>query len=105
MRQIDVLAKTAFYEGRKFKLSNTEVEIFDGKPHMYLYGNCIAKIDENGDLLINHCGWETNTTKSRLNALSDVNISSRKGDFILNGIFIMPKGWINVKYYTLKFYL
>ena len=105
MRQIDVLAKTAFCEGRKFKLSNTEVEIFDGKPHMYLHGNCIAKIDENGDLLISHCGWESNTTRSRLNALQDVNIKKYKGDFVLNDIAIMHNGWMNVKYYTSKFYL
>jgi hypothetical protein len=105
MRQIDVLAKTAFYEGRKFKLSNTEVEIRDGKPHMYLHGNCIAKIDKNGDLLVSHCGWESNTTRSRLNALPGVHIKKYKGDFVLNDIAIMHSGWMNVKYYTLKFYL
>lgn len=105
MRQIDVLAKTAFCEGRKFKLSNTEVRIEGGQPHMYLHGNCIAKRDGNGDLLINHCGWETPTTRSRLNALPDVKISSYKGEFVLNDIYIMPSEWTNVKYYTLKFYL
>lgn len=105
MRQIDVLAKTAFCEWQEFKLSNTEVRLVNGKPHMYLHGNCIAKRDENGDLLINHCGWETNTTRSRLNALPDVHIRSVKGDFVLNDIYIMGNEWINVKYYTLKFYL
>lgn len=105
MRQIDIEAKRAFLNNRKFKLSNTEVRIEDGQPHMYLHGNCIAKIDENGDLLINHCGWETSTTRSRLNALPDVKISSYKGSFVLNDIAIMHDGWMNVKYYTLKFYL
>jgi hypothetical protein len=105
MRQIDVLAKTAFCEGRKFKLSNTEVRLVDGRPHMYLHNNCIAKRDENGDLLINHCGWESNTTRSRLNALPDVFIKSYKGNFVLNDVAIMPSEWMNVKYYTSKFYL
>ena len=105
MRQIDVNARRAFLNNTKFKLSNTEVRLIDGRPHMYLHGNCIAKRDENGDLLINHCGWETPTTRSRLNALPDVKISSYKGSFVLNDIYIMPSEWINVKYYTLKFYL
>lgn len=105
MRQIDVLMATAFREHRALKMNNSRVEIVDNKPHMYLHGNCIAKIDENGDLLINHCGWETPTTRSRLNALPNVHISSHKGDFVLNDIYIMPSGWVNVKYYTLKFYL
>jgi len=105
MRQIDVLTATAFCEHRKFKLSNTEVEIRDGKPHLYLHGNCIAKIDENGDLLVSHCGWETPTTRSRLNALPGVYIKKYKGDFVLNDIAIMHNGWMNVKYYTSKFYL
>lgn len=105
MRQIDVLTATAFCEHRKFKLSNTEVEIRDGKPHLYLHGNCIAKIDENGDLLVSHCGWESNTTRSRLNALPGVSVSLYKGSFVLNDIAVMHNGWMNVKYYTSKFYL
>lgn len=105
MRKVDVLMATAFCEHRTLKMNNSRVEIVDGKPHMYLHDNCIAKEDENGDLLINHCGWETNTTRSRLNALPDVNISSYKGTFILNDVHVMPEGWINVKYYTLEHYL
>jgi hypothetical protein len=105
MRQIDRKAKEAFCAWEEFKLSNTEVRLLNGKPHMYLHGNCIAKRDENGDLLISHCGWETNTTRSRLNALPGVRISSYKGSFVLNDIAIMHNGWMNVKYYTSKFYL
>lgn len=105
MRQIDRAAAVAFVNNKTLNRNNTVVEIVDGKPHMYLHGNCIAKKDENGDLLINHCGWETTTTRSRLNALPGVNIRSLKGNFVLNNIHVMQNGWINVKYYTLKFYL
>lgn len=105
MRQIDVLATTAFCEHRTLKIGNTRVEIVDNKPHMYLHGNCIAKLNEDNDLLINHCGWETPTTRSRLNALPGVNIRSLKGNFVLNNIHVMQNGWINVKYYTLEHYL
>lgn len=105
MRKVDKKAVFAFYEQKQFKLGNTEVHIVDGRPHMYLHDNCIAKEDENGDLLINHCGWETSTTQSRLNALPDVNIRKVKGEFVLNDIYVMPEGWVNVKYYTLDYYL
>lgn len=105
MRKIDKEAVFAFYQNKRLNMGNTIVEIVDNKPHMYLHGNCIAKEDENGDLLINHCGWETSTTQSRLNALPDVNIRKVKGEFVLNDVYVMPKGWINVKYYTLDYYL
>ena len=36
---------------------------------VYLHGNHIATYTDDGHLYINHCGWKTNTTKSRLNAL------------------------------------
>ena len=36
---------------------------------VYLHGNHIASYTEDGRLYINHQGWKTRTTKSRLNAL------------------------------------
>lgn len=105
MRKIDRKAAMAFVNNETLNMNNTKVKIVDNKPHLYLHGNCIAKKDENGDLLINHYGWETNTTRSRLNALPGVNIRSLKGNFVLNNIHVMQNGWINVKYYTLEHYL
>ena len=105
MRKIDRKAAMAFVNNETLNMSNTIVKIVDNKPHMYLHGNCIAKENENGDLLINHCGWETPTTRSRLNALPDVNIRKVKGNFVLNDVHVMSEGWINVKYYTLEHYL
>lgn len=105
MRDIDMEARCAFLNRRKFTSNNTQVKIEDGQPHMYLFGNCIAKMNEEGDLLINHCGWESNTTRNRLNALPDVYIKSVEGSFVLNDVYIMEREWINVKYYTLKHYL
>jgi uncharacterized protein YlzI (FlbEa/FlbD family) len=96
MKKIDELAKNAFINKKKFKLKNTKVEIIRDLPHLYLHDNLIAKMDEYGDLLINHCGWETVTTKSRLNALPDVNIKLSKGKFYLNKMEHMEEEWINI---------
>lgn len=96
MRKIDEQAKNAFMNRKRFKSSNTEVVVIDDLPHLYLHNNMIAKVDNNNDLLINHCGWETRTTRSRLNSLPDVNIKIVKGDFMLNKMGHMKKGWINV---------
>jgi hypothetical protein len=99
MRKIDEQAKNAFMNRKKFKSSNTEVVVIDDLPHLYLHNNLIAKVDNNNDLLINHCGWETRTTSSRLNSLPGVKISVVKGDFIITKMGHMermPKGWINV---------
>lgn len=93
MRKIDELAKNAFIHRKPFKLQNTKVEILNGKPHMYLHDNLIAKLNYNDELLINHCGWETVTTKSRLNALPGVNIRMTKGRFVLNEKGYMNSGW------------
>ena len=52
--------------------SNTRVVSDDTGSHVYLFGHNIAKVALDGTLSVNNCGYETNTTKSRLNALIDV---------------------------------
>jgi hypothetical protein len=96
MRIIDKLVRDAFIQKRRFKLRDTEVRILDGKPHLYLHGNLIAKLNKQGELLIKHCGWETVTTKSRLNAFYGVNIRLFKGRFVLNEQGYMKNEWYNI---------
>lgn len=95
MRKIDELARDAFVERKRFKLRNTKVDIINGDPHLYLHDNLIAKLEDD-DLLINHCGWETRTTSSRLNSLPGVQIKIFKGRFKLNKMGYMDEGWINI---------
>lgn len=95
MRKIDELSRDAFVNKKRFKLGNTKVNILNGEPYLYLHGNLIAKL-ENNELLINHCGWETVTTKSRLTSLPGVRINIVKGDFMLHKMGRMEKGWINI---------
>lgn len=96
MRVIDTQAADAFTNRKRFRSSNTKVDVIDGLPHLYLHNNLIAKIDHDDNLLINHCGWETRTTRSRLNSLPDVYIKLVKGEFILHKMGHMEKGWINI---------
>jgi len=64
MKNISMDSATAFYYGRSFNRSNTSVI----GNHFQLWGNEIAEI-ANGKLFLNNCGWETVTTKDRLNAI------------------------------------
>jgi len=69
MRKITQEATKAFYGGYSFRKDNTEVIINDNARLFYLHGNCIAKKVLGDGLYINHCGWQTNTAKERLNGI------------------------------------
>ncbi len=72
MRKITEDAVRAFLNGESFKRDNTTVEVMS-KPNetvLKLHGHIIAS-RLNGTVRLNHCGWETNTTKERLNGVLD----------------------------------
>ena len=76
MRKIEREMIQAIIERSYFKKANTKVTVVvpkgaDSKAEMrvYLHDNHIATYTHDGKLWINHCGWKTVTTKSRLNAL------------------------------------
>ena len=55
---------------------NTAVETDnEGNQFVTLHGNLIAQISNFGDIKLSSCGWQTNTTKSRLNAILDTFLS------------------------------
>ena len=70
MRKIESDMQTAIAAGRNFKSANTTVENTDQGQIVRLHGNEIAQIKDNV-LYITSAGWETTTTKSRLNAILD----------------------------------
>lgn len=61
---------TAIHNRQDWKLDNTEVLYFSGhdKSQVYLHGNLIAEIGPTYIQLFDG-GWQTPTTKSRLNAI------------------------------------
>lgn len=88
MRQITKDSINAFYNKTNFKKSNTEVFYSKNQETSYLnlHGNTIAVYKHfNNSLLISSCGWKTNTTKERLNALKGVTIQQKNFVWYLNG--------------------
>jgi len=70
MRKIEQQMCDAIQSNKDWKLKNTEVITIDGTSFVYLHGNQIATIDEDS-MTIYDGGWQSKTTKSRLNALCD----------------------------------
>jgi len=68
MRKIESLMNAAITKGIDIKLDNTEVRNIDGVSFVFLHGNKIAEVGDNFMRLFDG-GHQTNTTKSRLNAL------------------------------------
>lgn len=86
MANITVDAAKAFMEHRKFNRSNTNVMIdAEGKAYMSLFGNLIATHTKEGVISITDAGWDTKTTKTRLNGLPLCRIHSLKKQWYLNG--------------------
>lgn len=84
-RIITEIAVNRFLSFENFSCKNTRVKATDIESFLYLHGNLIARIDQKQGLYINNCGWFTNTTKERLNALPGVSIQQKKFEWFLNG--------------------
>jgi hypothetical protein len=89
MRKTTQQAINAFMASKSFKMSNTEVVINEHSAggtitQLYLHNNLIAEHSDTG-LRITNAGWQSNTTKERLNGLPGVCISQKKGQWYLNG--------------------
>lgn len=80
MKQVSIDVASAFENGKAKKSGNTQT---DGKS-LWLHGNKIAEHRDDG-LYITNCGWQTKTTKERLNAIRGVRISQKNYVWYLNG--------------------
>jgi|SRR6188768_1803311 len=88
MRKITQGCINAFLNAQPFKNSNTQVVVKENVTILVLHGHSIAYKynDPEKTLSITNCGWFTNTTKERLNALPNVSIQQKKGVWFLNGV-------------------
>ena len=68
MRKIERLMNAAITEGRNWSNANTSVTHTDEVAQVRLHGNLIAEIGDTFIRLFDG-GWQSNTTKSRLNAI------------------------------------
>ena len=72
MRKIERAMNFAISNKGNWKSSNTEVEFNESTncSNVFLHGNRIATFDhELKAIKLSSCGWQTPTTKSRLNAI------------------------------------
>jgi hypothetical protein len=67
MRKIEQQMCAAIKADKNWSSGNTQVVTNDGVSTVYLHGNKIAMVDDTS-LTIFDGGWQSNTTKSRLNA-------------------------------------
>ena len=89
MRQITEKIVRAFEERRALKIDNSRT---DGDC-LWLFENKIAEW-RGGNLWITDAGWDSKTTKERLNGLSGVSIRQQRGVWFLNGR-AWNGGWVN----------
>jgi hypothetical protein len=61
---------------------------------LYLYGNKIAEW-RGGELWISTAGWNTVTTRERLNALPNVRVNMKRYELSLNG-YRWDGNWVRV---------
>jgi len=80
MRQITFDIVNAFEGRRAKKINNSQT---DGTS-LWLHDNKIAEW-RDGEIWITDAGWQSRTTKERLNGLTGVNIVQKKGQWYLNG--------------------
>ena len=68
MRKVERMMNEAISRDQSFSGGNTMVTYDEGVSTVYLHGNKIAEVDGEGVKIFDG-GWQTNTTKSRLNAI------------------------------------
>lgn len=87
MRNITEESVKAFMNAKSFKKANMEVEVLPNVTILKLHSNPIAYLynDPEKTLSITNAGWESNTTKERLNAIPGVSIQQKNFIWYLNG--------------------
>lgn len=90
MRKITREIVDAFQNSRSLTIGNSRT---NGES-LWLFDNKIAEIRRDG-LWITNSGWDSATTKERLNGLSGVHIAQRGGNWYLN-FRQWDGGWVNV---------
>ena len=78
MRKITQQASDAFFNRGNFKGKNTYVTCFATISHLYLFNNRIARRHE-GDTFFTLAGYNTATTRERLNGVLFGKITTKKG--------------------------
>ena len=89
MRKITKESINAFLNRREFTKQNMAVRGLKGKYYLQLHGNTIAILYPEGTIQITNAGWESNTTKERLNGLIYLSGSNFKPIYQKNWVWYL----------------
>lgn len=85
-RKITEEAVSAFLSGETFGKGNTQVRHDGSRWLLVLHGNPIARYGADGRVEVCDGGWQTHTTKERLNGIPGVSVHQSNSQWYLNGI-------------------
>jgi len=87
MNKLTKQAIAKFMAAEPFKSGNTKVKVLPNVTVLSLFDNDIAFKYNNPEqtVSITACGWLSNTTKERLNAIPGVSIQQKNYQWYLNG--------------------
>lgn len=101
MRKIETQMNNAISEGTDWRTANTRVETVDGVSFVYLHNNLIAEVTDDSMKLYDG-GWQSNTTKSRLNAILSEHGVTGEGVFQKNFEWFI-RLWNGTEFFTTEF--
>ena len=89
MRKVTQQIKQAFDNGTSLKVGSTRT---DGQT-VWLHDNAIVKRDPDGLVRWSLAGWNTPTTRERVNGIANAGVCQLKFEPVLNGEEIDPSDW------------
>ena len=89
MRKVTQQIKQAFERGEAKTVGNTTT---DGNT-VWLHGNAIVKRDADGLVRWSLAGWNTPTTRERVNGIANAGVCQYKFEPVLNGEEIDSSDW------------
>ena len=89
MRKVTQQIKQAFERRESKTIGNTRT---DGKT-VWLHGNAIVKRDPDGLVRWSLAGWNTPTTRERVNGIANADVCQFKFEPVLNGQVIDSSDW------------
>ena len=101
MRKIETQMNNAISEGTDWRTANTRVETVEGVSFVYLHNNLIAEVDDDSMKLYDG-GYQSNTTKSRLNAILSEHGVTGEGVFQKNFEWFI-RLWNGTEFFTTEF--
>ena len=89
MRKVTQQIKKAFNQGKSLKVGNTRT---DGQT-IWLHGNANVKRDPGGMVRWSLAGWNTPTTRERVNGIANAGVRQKNFVPMLNNHEINPSDW------------